>query len=374
MRKRAEKWPLRCAPLEARWTPRRSDEIWVSLEPRSGVLDFPQMAASDVVDEAADGDGLGNPRMGAELLQLVADIFFDVLEGVEEGGSNGGGSGAILDSGAQVLLGGEHQSAIGVIDDHDFLGAQEVVRYDQGAQGVFRHDAAGIADDVRISRFQAQGANGKPGIHTGQDGELALGARGQFAQFMGARVNFVGSEDLVNDAHGQNSLAKPKRVSSERIWEMLGRGASELATKERARHAVPPYEELQLRFDGFGEFFVADQTLNFFHDFPVAGDEEAGGIAEKAAELVGDFVVADDDGIVHGEFLAVDVEAFLGDEGSDGALAVFVHRDAQNGEAFRFVLLLHFDEPRNFDVAGLAPGGPEIDQYDFALVLAKYVV
>src|SRR5712692_1932307 len=148
--------------------------------------------------------------MGAELLQLVADIFFDVLEGVEEGGSNSGGSGAILDSGAQVLFGGEHQSAIGVIDDHDFLGAQEVVRYDQGAQGVFRHDAAGIADDVRVSRFQAQGANRKPGIHTGQDGELALGTRGQFAQFVGARVNFVGGEDFIDGAHGQRSLTKDK--------------------------------------------------------------------------------------------------------------------------------------------------------------------
>jgi hypothetical protein len=46
--------------------------------------------------------------MGAELLQLVADIFFDVLEGVEESGSNSGRSGAILDSGAQVLLAGVH--------------------------------------------------------------------------------------------------------------------------------------------------------------------------------------------------------------------------------------------------------------------------
>src|SRR5258707_13209638 len=60
---------------------------------QSGVLDFAEMAASDVVDEAADGDGLGNQGMGAKLLQLVADIFIDVLEVVEEGGSNSGGCG-----------------------------------------------------------------------------------------------------------------------------------------------------------------------------------------------------------------------------------------------------------------------------------------
>src|SRR5260370_24052078 len=52
----------------------------------SGVLDFTEMAAGNVVDKAAYGEGLGNPGMGAELLQLVADIFFDVLERVEEGG------------------------------------------------------------------------------------------------------------------------------------------------------------------------------------------------------------------------------------------------------------------------------------------------
>src|SRR5712691_2988551 len=108
MRMRAEKWPLRFAPREARWTLRRSDEIRVSMELRSSVLDFAEIAAGDVVDEAADGDGLGNPGMCAELLQLVADIFVYVLEGVEEGGSNGGRPGAVLDSGAQILFAGEH--------------------------------------------------------------------------------------------------------------------------------------------------------------------------------------------------------------------------------------------------------------------------
>jgi hypothetical protein len=172
----------------------------------SGVLDFAEAPTGDVVDEAADGDTLGNPRMSPELLQLVADIFFDVLEGIEAGGSDSGGSGAILDSAAQVLLAGVHQSAIGVIDDHDFLGAQQIMRYHQRAEGVFRNDAAGIADDVRVSRFQAQGANRKPGIHTGQDRELALRTRGQFAQFMGARVDFVCCEYFVDDAHGRHSL------------------------------------------------------------------------------------------------------------------------------------------------------------------------
>ena len=65
--------------------------------------------------------------MGAELLQLVADIFIDVLEGEEEGGSYSSRPGAILDSSAQVLLVSVHQAAIGVIDDHDFFSTEEIV-------------------------------------------------------------------------------------------------------------------------------------------------------------------------------------------------------------------------------------------------------
>ena len=97
----------------------------------SGVFDFAETSTGDVVDEAADSDTLGNPGMSAELLQLVTNIFFDVLEGVEEGWRDDGGSGAILDSRAQILFAGVHQAAIGVIDDHDFLSAEQIMRYHQ---------------------------------------------------------------------------------------------------------------------------------------------------------------------------------------------------------------------------------------------------
>src|SRR6266849_3572048 len=180
----------------------------------SGVLDFTEMAAGNVVDKAADGEGLGNPGMGAELLQLVADIFFDVLERVEEGGGDSLGSGAVLDSGAQVVFGGMHQAAIGMVNDHEFLGAQQVMRHHQGTESVIRDDATGVADDVGIALFQSQSANRKTGVHTSEDSELAFRARSQSAEFMGARVDFVGGKNFVNDAHGEKSLAKRKRVDS----------------------------------------------------------------------------------------------------------------------------------------------------------------
>src|SRR5215470_543278 len=74
----------------------------------SEVLDLAEQAAQDVVDEAADNHFPRNPGMSAQLLQLVAYVFVDVLEGVEKCRCNGSCAGAILDARAQFLLGGVH--------------------------------------------------------------------------------------------------------------------------------------------------------------------------------------------------------------------------------------------------------------------------
>jgi len=134
------------------------------------VLDFAEVAGGDVVDESADGYGGGDPGMGAELLQLVAYVFVDVLEGVEESWGDSGSSGAILDAGAEILLAGLHEAAVGVVDDHEFFGAKKMVRDDEGAEAVFGDDAAGVADDVGVAGFQAESADGEASVHAGEDG------------------------------------------------------------------------------------------------------------------------------------------------------------------------------------------------------------
>src|SRR5271154_1590353 len=63
---------------------------------QSDIFDFAEEAVSDVVDKAADRNLISNPGMRPELLQLVADIFVDVLEGVEKSRRDRSGSGAIL--------------------------------------------------------------------------------------------------------------------------------------------------------------------------------------------------------------------------------------------------------------------------------------
>jgi hypothetical protein len=174
------------------------------------VLDFAKEAGSYVVYEAANRECFRNPRMGAKFLQLVADVFFDVLESVKEGGGNGGSAGAILDSGTEILLAGVHQTAIGVVNDHDFLSAEKKVGDNEGAKGIFGDDSAGIADDVGVPGFEAKGANGEAGVHAGEHGELALGARGEFAELVSARIELVGNENFVDDGHGGDSLTQGK--------------------------------------------------------------------------------------------------------------------------------------------------------------------
>jgi len=146
--------------------------------------------------------------MRAQLLQLMTHIFFNVLEGVEKGRRDGRGSSAILDSVAQILLRGVHKAAIRVVDDHEFLGVQQVMRHDKGTQGVFGNDAARVSNDMSVAGFQTQGANRKTRIHASQDRKMALGTRRESAQFMSAGVEFVGFEDFVDYAHGLDSLAK----------------------------------------------------------------------------------------------------------------------------------------------------------------------
>ena len=65
--------------------------------------------------------------MGAQLLQLLPDIIFDVLECVEKSRCNRRGARSVLDTSAQVLLIRVHEAAVRVIDDHELLRAQQIV-------------------------------------------------------------------------------------------------------------------------------------------------------------------------------------------------------------------------------------------------------
>src|SRR6266852_3979116 len=117
---------------------------------------------------------------------------------------------------------------------------------------------------------------------------------------------------------------------------------------------------LKLALDIFGDPVVIHQAKDFFDLSAIAGNQHAGGIANQAAELFGCGIVAEQDGIIHGLLLAVHVEALFLHVRLDHLLALVVHGHAQDGEAAGTVLLLEFDQPGDFDPAGLTPGGPEV--------------
>jgi len=192
--------------------------------------DFTQLSTGYIIDKSAHGDFLGNPGMRAELLQLMTNIFVDVLKSVKERGRDGCGPRAILDPVAQILFRGVHQAAIGVVDDHELPGVQQVMGYDQGPESVFGDDAAGVSNDVGVASFQTQCTNGKTRVHAGQNGKMALGARREPSQFVCARVEFVCLENFVDYAHGRFILAN--RESWIRIQRSCGYSKSTRISEE----------------------------------------------------------------------------------------------------------------------------------------------
>ena len=64
-----------------------------------------------------------------------------------------------------------------MVDDHYFLGAEDVVGDDQRADGVFGGDAAGIANHVGVTDLVAEEFyQVHARVHAGEDGEFADGS------------------------------------------------------------------------------------------------------------------------------------------------------------------------------------------------------
>src|SRR5260370_41705636 len=97
-------------------------------------------------------------------------------------------------------------------------------------------------------------------------------------------------------------------------------------------------------------------------DLPLAVDQESRRAGIDAAVELRHAVVANHHGVVYRSLLY---------ERLDGLPAVFIHRDAQRGEASILVQPLEFDKPGNFSLARPTPSGPEIEQNDLSSVVGK---
>jgi hypothetical protein len=122
---------------------------------------------------------------------------------------------------------------------------------------------------------------------------------------------------------------------------------------------------------------LAEKALNFFEVLiftgqtdvrrkrhsPLSINDKRRGKRFHAAVELADRIVAQQNTIIH---------LVCGDVWLDGVPAILIHRDAHDGESLGFVLLLEFDEPGNFKGAGAAPGGPKVEQDDFAAIIGQF--
>jgi hypothetical protein len=160
-----------------------------------------ELAGFYVVDEAAHRDLL-KVRMRIDAGDLLADVGLEIREGVEMRGRNGCAAGFFLEGMQQVMIFEGQHAAIGVVDNDEFLGAEQMMGNDERAQSVFAGDATGVADDVGFADFEPEDLlDGEARVHAGQHRELTVGAQGGGAWIEGRSVFLIRAQNFVGNAH-----------------------------------------------------------------------------------------------------------------------------------------------------------------------------
>ena len=160
---------------------RRLKKPWT--DKASGVGDFTQPPRLHVVNKPTHRDVLWNPGMGLHPAYLLSDILFQIIKRMELRRGTERCSHFFRQPALEFVFLYLQQAAIGVIDDDEFLGVEQVMRNDERAQCVLGGNPAGIADHVRVPGMQTQAAlKQNSGIHAGQHGYLPLRLHGQISE------------------------------------------------------------------------------------------------------------------------------------------------------------------------------------------------
>src|SRR6185437_14173736 len=120
------------------------------------------------------------------------------------------------------------------------------------------------------------------------------------------------------------------------------------------RHAAAAAERL---LDPVLDVAAAAQPEHPRYYLAVAANVETGRQVLQPAVLVAHRLLAQQHRVIHAHFLG---------ELRDLIFAGIIHRDAEDLQALRPVLLLQFHEPRHLQPAWCTPGGPEIQQHRLA--------
>ncbi len=102
-------------------------------------------------------------------LHLLPQVGLEVVEGVEMGGLACDNAHFFGQMCPQLVFLDLQQAAVGVIDDDELLGVEQVMGNDQRAQRIVGCDSAGIADHVSVTGVQSEAAlEEDSGVHAGE--------------------------------------------------------------------------------------------------------------------------------------------------------------------------------------------------------------
>ena len=159
----------------------------------SSFVYFAQLTRLHIVDKPAHRDMLGNPRVQFHAPYLLAHIGFKVVESMEVSRLTGDHAHLLGQPASEFVFPYLQQAAIRVVDDDELLRVEQVMRDDQGTQGVVGGNAARVADHVGIAGTQAEAMLKQDArVHAGQNGHMALGAHRKLTQLEIAGEIFVG--------------------------------------------------------------------------------------------------------------------------------------------------------------------------------------
>ncbi len=113
------------------------------------LLDFVQLTGGDVKDKASNRIGVRNEGAVLDALDGLTHIFVQIGEGL--GSPLGLDASLGLDTSLEVVVGEGQHSAVRVVDEDDFLGAEQSLADGQRADLVIGDDSTSITNHVRFA-------------------------------------------------------------------------------------------------------------------------------------------------------------------------------------------------------------------------------
>jgi len=115
---------------------------------------------------------MGNEVGAADAEDRLAHVAVEVDEGLDREG--GGDAGRLLQLGPEAVVGDRLHAAVGVVDQHDLLGAELALGDGDRPDHVAGDDPTGVPEDVGLADVQAQCLEDvEPRVHAGHDREFA---------------------------------------------------------------------------------------------------------------------------------------------------------------------------------------------------------